>query len=75
MEQVALKEAQTRLAELIGLAASGEDVVITKEDGSGYRIIPIRHEEPRPQFGSAEGLVEISDDFDAPLDGFEEYMP
>ena len=75
MEQVLLREAETRLAELIGLAASGEEVVITNEDGTGFRIIPFRPKKPVPQFGSAQGLVEMSDDFEAPLEDFEEYMP
>ena len=75
MEQVALKEAESRLAELIGLAANGEEVVITKEDGSGFKIIPLFDQRPYPKFGSAAGLVEMSDDFDEPLDDFQEYMP
>ncbi|MCI5157393.1 MAG: DUF433 domain-containing protein [Candidatus Electrothrix sp. AUS1_2] len=29
----------------------------------------------RPKFGSAAGRIEISDDFDEPLEGFEAYMP
>jgi hypothetical protein len=30
----------------------------------------------KPRFGSAKGLVKfISEDFDAPLDDFKEYMP
>jgi antitoxin ParD1/3/4 len=28
-----------------------------------------------PRFGSAKGLVRMSDDFDAPLEDFEEYAP
>ncbi|CAN2040924.1 hypothetical protein GMMP15_2120006 [Candidatus Magnetomoraceae bacterium gMMP-15] len=28
-----------------------------------------------PKFGSAKGLIEMSDDFDAPLKEFEEYIP
>jgi hypothetical protein len=30
---------------------------------------------PHPTFGSAEGKVWMSDDFDAPLDDFDDYMP
>jgi hypothetical protein len=33
MQQVALKEAETRLDELIGMAADGEEIVITKQKG------------------------------------------
>jgi hypothetical protein len=29
---------------------------------------------PRPQFGSARGLIKISDDFDEPLEDFADYM-
>ncbi|MFN0277920.1 MAG: DUF2281 domain-containing protein [Pyrinomonadaceae bacterium] len=29
----------------------------------------------RRKAGSAEGLVKMSDDFDAPLEGFEDYQP
>lgn len=75
MQQVALKEAETRLAELIGMVAGGEEVVITKDDGSGFKIIPFPHQTPYPKFGSAEGLVEMSDDFDEPLEDFAEYAP
>lgn len=32
-------------------------------------------EKPKPKFGSAKGLIEIGDDFDDPIEGFEEYMP
>jgi hypothetical protein len=28
----------------------------------------------RPRFGSAKGLITISDDFDEPLEDFKEYM-
>ena len=74
MQLVALKDAETRLAELIGLVANGEEVVITKDDGSVFKIIPFPHNGPYPKFASAKGLVEMSDDFDEPLEDFKEYM-
>jgi hypothetical protein len=30
---------------------------------------------PVPRFGSAKGAIHLSEDFDAPLDDFHEYMP
>jgi hypothetical protein len=36
--------------------------------------VPISVTKPRPQFGSAKGLIKMSDDFDEPLEDFEEYM-
>ncbi len=32
-------------------------------------------EKPVPQFGNTRGQVTMSDDFDAPLEDFAEYMP
>ncbi len=75
MLQVALKEAEARLAELIGIFAGGEEVVITKADSSGFKIIPFPYKKPYPKFGSAQGLIEMSDDLDEPLENFEDYMP
>lgn len=75
MHQVNLKEAQTQLAELIEAVASGEEVVITRSDGASFKIVQISTTKPRPIFGSAKGLVRMSDDFDEPLEDFEAYAP
>ena len=75
MYSVNLKEAEAQLAKLIEEAARGEDVVITRRDGTAFRIVPVKAETAKPKFGSAKGLIKISDDFDAPLEGFEDYMP
>ncbi|HLA64856.1 MAG TPA: type II toxin-antitoxin system prevent-host-death family antitoxin [Rhodothermales bacterium] len=64
-----LDEAKHRLSELIEAAACGEDIVITRDDGASFRLVPVV--EPHPVFGSARGLIEMGDDFDAPLEGFE----
>ena len=39
------------------------------------QVTPVASTKPRPKFGSASGLIEMSDDFDAPLADFDEYMP
>jgi len=75
MYQVNLKEAETQLAELIEKAASGEEVVITRSDGTSFKIMPIGTVGAIPKFGSAKGLVKMSEDFDEPLEDFEEYAP
>jgi antitoxin (DNA-binding transcriptional repressor) of toxin-antitoxin stability system len=75
MYQVDLKEAETELAKLIEAAAGGEKVVITRSDGTSFTIVPIIAAGATPKFGSAKGLVKISDDFDEPLEDFEEYAP
>ncbi|MDF5713333.1 MAG: type II toxin-antitoxin system Phd/YefM family antitoxin [Rhizonema sp. NSF051] len=75
MRQINLQEAETRLAQLIEEAASGEEVIITRNDGSAFKIVPITTNVPRPKFGSAKGKVKIVDDFDEPLPDFEDYAP
>lgn len=75
MHQIDLKEAKNRLDELIEEVASGENVIITRSDGLSFQIVPITTEEPRPKFGSAKGLIQMSDDFDEPLEDFEDYAP
>ena len=74
MHEVDLKEAQTRLPELIDEAASGEEVVITRGDGASFKIVPLVEPEPHPTFGSAKGLIKMGDDFDEPLEEFDAYM-
>ena len=70
MHTVGLKEAAGRLAELIDEVAHGEEVVITREDGSTFKIVPVA---PYPKFGSAKGLVKMAEDFDEPLEDFQAY--
>jgi len=73
IQRITLNEAKIRLDELLAMAILGNDVIITGEDGTSFRIVPF--DQPYPKFGSAKGLIEISDDFDEPVEGFEEYMP
>ncbi|MGR3293200.1 MAG: type II toxin-antitoxin system Phd/YefM family antitoxin [Candidatus Scalindua sp.] len=75
MHEVNLQEAEMSLAKLIKEAAYGEEVIIKKEDGTSYKIVPISKRGLIPKFGSAKGLIEISDNFDEPLEDFKEYMP
>lgn len=75
MYSIDIQEAETQLAKLVEEAAQGEDVIITRKDGTAFRIVPVRDTVAAPKFGSAKGLIKISDDFDEPLADFDEYMP
>lgn len=72
--QVDLNEAKAHLSELIEAALKGEDVLITLESKPVAKIVPVTRTRPRPQFGSAKGMIVISEDFDEPLEEFREYM-
>jgi prevent-host-death family protein len=74
MTQITVSEASQNLPELIAAALSGEEIVIMQENQPVVKLIPVAPVKRRPQFGSAKGLVTISDDFDEPLEEFKEYM-
>jgi antitoxin (DNA-binding transcriptional repressor) of toxin-antitoxin stability system len=74
MHQVNLEEAKTQLPDLIDAAVGGEEIIIAKDSQHRVKLVPIPTAKPRPQFGSAKGLITMSDDFNEPLEDFEEYM-
>jgi antitoxin (DNA-binding transcriptional repressor) of toxin-antitoxin stability system len=74
MHQINVEDAKSNLPDLIDAAINGEEVVIAKDAQHVVKLVPIARSKPRPQFGSAKGLISISDDFDQPLEDFAEYM-
>lgn len=73
MHQINIEEAKSNLPDLIDAAINGEEVVIAKDAQHVVKLVPISRVQPRPQFGSAKGLISLSDDFDEPLEDFAEY--
>jgi antitoxin (DNA-binding transcriptional repressor) of toxin-antitoxin stability system len=73
---VTLEEAGAQLTRLVEQArARGEDVIFTTGDDQPVaKLVPLPPPRPRPQFGSAKGLVHVPADFDEPLEDFAEYM-
>ena len=65
----------SRLAELFEETANDEEVIITQDDGSAFQIVPLGQTKPQPTFGSAKGLIKMSEDFDEPLEDFKGYAP
>jgi antitoxin (DNA-binding transcriptional repressor) of toxin-antitoxin stability system len=74
MSPVSIEQAKTQLPELIEAAVSGEEVVIAKDDQHIVKLVPVSLKKNRPQFGSAKGSIQMSDDFDESLQDFAEYM-
>jgi prevent-host-death family protein len=74
MHQVSLEEAKIQLHDLIDAAVGGEEIIIAKDSQHLVKLVPVATTRPHPQFGSAKGLIIMSDDFDEPLEDFEEYM-
>jgi len=71
MTKLDISQAKSDLSKLLDLAIQGEEIVITQDDKPVSKISPIKRPLKR---GSAKGKVWISDDFDQPLEDFQEYM-
>ncbi len=71
MTTVPLEEAKARLEELL---AEGR-FMVRLDDGTTLRVGVEPAEQTRPVFGSGKGWFSgVSDDFDAPLEDFRDYM-
>jgi len=67
-ETVTLKDAQTRLEELLALALAGNEIIIAEDDKPLARIVPIAEPKRKRRIaGLQRGKIWTSDDFDAPL--------
>jgi len=74
MAEFDIEHAVRHLSELIDRALAGEEVVIAEGDRPLVQLTAMaRRRKPR-EFGSARGLVEMADHFDAPLEDFGEYV-
>ncbi|HEY6231156.1 MAG TPA: hypothetical protein VIW64_07825 [Pyrinomonadaceae bacterium] len=73
MSLINVEQAKTQLSELIEAAVGGEEVVIAKDDQQ-VKLVPVSVQNRRPQFGSAKGLIKMTEDFDEPLKDFDEYV-
>ena len=67
METVNIYEAKTRLSQLVDKAASGEDVVVSRNGKPLVRITRLDAPKRRISFGLLKGRFSIPRDFDAPL--------
>ena len=74
MTQMSVEQATSQLGKLVVAAVKGKEVVLVHDGHGAVRLVPVVTATNRPQFGSAKGLVEMSDDFDAPLEDFREYV-
>ena len=73
MAYVSLEKAGEMWLELLQQAAKGEEVVITKDDEPFVKLSAAKHLRAPRQPGSARGLIEMSEDFDEPLEEFRDY--
>ena len=67
MRQVNIHEAKTQLSRLADEAARGEEIVIARAGKPVARLVAMHTPRVAPQPGLLKGILEISEDFDAPL--------
>jgi antitoxin (DNA-binding transcriptional repressor) of toxin-antitoxin stability system len=73
MTTITIEQAQRNLSRVIDDVTLGEHVVITRDHIPVAELAPVTQFRPKPMFGSAKGMVKMSDDFDVPIEGFEDY--
>ncbi len=74
MIQTTIHEAKTHLSRYIRLALEGEEVIIAKGKQPLVKLQCLFPTGQKRRLGGAAGLiVEMSDDFDSPLEDFNEY--
>ena len=74
MHQVNVHEAKTYLSNLIKRVLAGEEVVIAKGNKPVVKLVKYIESKPERKIGSAKGKIVLKEDFDDPLQEFEEYM-
>lgn len=74
MVMIDIHQAQKQLVELIDRVIAGEELIIAKNDQPLAKVTAIKKIRKPRHFGSAQGLIIIADDFDAPLEELEDYM-
>lgn len=75
MPHIDVAQAKRQFEQLLEQVFRGEEVVITKDNRPVARLTALPPKKTRRrQFGSVRGEIWMSDDFDEPLDDFQEYM-
>lgn len=64
---VNIHEAKTHFSKFINQALQGEEIIIAKGGKPLIRLVPYAKETQTRRGGQFKGIIQISDDFDAPL--------
>ncbi|MCP4755003.1 MAG: type II toxin-antitoxin system Phd/YefM family antitoxin [Proteobacteria bacterium] len=75
MHQVNIHEAKTQLSKLIQEAIEGQEVIIARGNKPVVRLEVLPEARLKRRIGGAKNLIiDMSDDFNEPLEDFEEYV-
>ncbi len=70
--KVGVYEAKSNLSKMIQKALDGEEVVITRNGAEMVKLVPVKKKK-KSWIGMYKGQIKIHDNFDDPLEEFEEY--
>lgn len=72
--EISVAEAKARFSEILKRAEAGETVVVTRHGKPVARVEAAQATPKLPRMGAFKGEIWMSDDFDAPLEDFKDYM-
>jgi antitoxin (DNA-binding transcriptional repressor) of toxin-antitoxin stability system len=73
MQSYTIQEAKEQFNNLLEAALHGETVLIQVNEQQSIQLTPLQLAKKPRKAGSAQGLIKMADDFDAPLDDFAAY--
>ena len=74
MIQINIHEAKTQLSKLIEKVKKGEEVIISKYNKPVVKLVLIEELKSKRRLNTAKGRIVMSEDFDSPLEDFEDYL-
>lgn len=83
MQQVSITDAALNLSSLIEAAQNGEEIILTQNSQPLAKLtaltpterdLSLKRQKRQQMFGSAKGLIRMTEDFDEPLPEFEDYL-
>lgn len=74
-ETIGAFHAKTHLARLLREAQSGKSFIITQRGKAVAELRPVENPRPQgPRWGDMQGKIQVSKDFCAPLEEFQDYQ-
>lgn len=74
MSVTTMHQAKTQLSKLVEKALAGEEVIIARGKTPLVKLVPVAPP-PSSRIGWAKGsVISMSEDFDAPLEDFKDFM-
>lgn len=66
-------DSSVKLPDLIDSVVNGDEIIFTQNDRPVAKLVAVGAKKNRPQFGSAKGMFVMADDFNSPLEDFDDY--